>query len=70
VPKLGHFTLLDLFIGGSTILVFLALLQALVSSYLVSHDRAGLAVQIDRVSRFVFPLLFAALAAVLFLPQL
>ena len=70
VPKLGHFTLLDLFIGGSTILVFLALIQALATSYLVSQDKTVLAVRIDRVSRLLFPLLFIALAAVLFLPQL
>jgi hypothetical protein len=70
VPKLGHFTLLDLFIVGSTILVFLALIEALVTSYLVSHDRKILALWIDRVARLLFPLSFAAMAAVLFVPQL
>ena len=66
VPALGYFTLLDLFIGGSTILVFLALLESLTTSYLVSQDKAEVAQKIDRVCRIVFPLAFVALAVVLF----
>jgi hypothetical protein len=58
------------FIIGSTILVFLALIEALGTSYLVSRDKKALAMRVDFVSRFVFPLSFAAMAAVLFLPQL
>jgi hypothetical protein len=63
VPELGYFTLLDLFIGGSTILVFLALLESLTTSYLVSQDKTGIAQKIDWACRILFPLAFAAMAA-------
>jgi len=67
VPALGYFTLLDLFIGGSTILVFLALLESLLTGYLVTQDRSSLAMQTDRVCRVLFPLSFATIAAVVFI---
>jgi len=66
VPELGYFTLLDLFIGGSTILVFVALLESLTVTYLVSGDRKKLARRIDVTSRAAFPLAFLLLIAVLF----
>ena len=66
VPALGYFTTLDEFITGSTILVFLALVESLTTSYLVSQERHQLALRIDRVSRLVFPLVFAALVVVVF----
>ncbi len=66
VPKLGYFTTLDIFIIGSTILVFLALLQSLTTSYLVSIDKVKLATLGDRICRFAFPLVFAALMVGLF----
>ncbi len=59
VPKLGYFTILDLFIIGATVLVFLALIQSLTTSYLVSMERTVLATRIDRICRIVFPLAFA-----------
>ena len=67
VPALGYFTLLDLFIGVSTILVFLALLESLAVTYLVSKDRKGLARSIDLKSRFFYPLAFLLLIIVLFI---
>ena len=67
VPALGYFTLLDLFIGGSTILVFLALLESLAVTYLVSKDKTGLARSIDLKSRAFYPLAFFLLIIVLFI---
>ncbi len=64
VPKIGYFTILDLFIVGSTILVFLALLQSLTTTYLVSKAHVELATRADRICRFAFPLVFVALGAV------
>ncbi len=61
VPKLGYFTRLDWFITGSTILVFLALLQSVTTSYLVVRKREQVSLRIDRVCRVAFPLAFAAL---------
>ncbi len=64
VPKIGYFTILDHFIAGSTILVFLALIQSLTTSYLVSKGHVELATRGDRICRFAFPLVFVALVAV------
>ena len=66
VPELGYFTLLDLFIGGSTILVFLAMLESLTVTYLVSADSKATARSIDYWCRIAFPLLFFALIAIIF----
>jgi hypothetical protein len=66
VPALGYFTTLAEFIAGSTVLVFLALVQSLTTSYLVSLEKQALALRIDRVSRLVFPLGFAVLIVALF----
>lgn len=67
VPALGYPTLLDLFIGGSTILVFLALLESLFTSYLVSKNRSDMAMQVDRFCRVFFPASFAAIAVAVFI---
>lgn len=66
LPALGYFTVLDLFIGGATILVFLAMLESLTTSYLVSKERAELALRIDWVCRFLFPLGFVAIVILVF----
>ena len=66
VPVLGYFTLLDIFIGASTILVFLALLESLATSYLVTKEKNDLALRIDAVCRFLFPLVFVAIALIIF----
>ena len=66
LPKLGYFTLLDLFIVGSTILVFLSLLESLTVTYLVSTDSNGLARRIDVSCRVVFPLVFLVLTYIIF----
>jgi len=68
VPKLGYFTILDWFIAGSTVLVFLALLVTVTQSYLVSQERKEMAARIDHVCRIIFPLLYVILAATLFIP--
>ena len=66
VPELGYFTILDLFIVGATILVFLALFESLTTSYLVSKERIELALRIDFVCRLAFPLTFAVLIVAVF----
>ena len=58
VPKLGYLTLLDRFIVGSTILVFLALVESLTTIYLVSKEKKELAIRIEKMSRLVFPITF------------
>ena len=67
LPALGYFTILDLFIGGATILVFLAMLESLTTSFLVSKDKVVLAERMDRVCRFLFPLAFVGIVILVFL---
>ena len=66
VPALGYFTTLDEFITGSTIIVFLALVESLTTSYLVSQEREALGLKIDRVCRYLFPGVFTLLILVVF----
>ena len=68
LPPLGYFTRLDVFIAGATVTVFLALLVSLATSYFVSIDKREKATRLDGICRFVFPIAFAAFAAVVFLP--
>jgi hypothetical protein len=66
VPRLGYLTLLDRFIVGSTVLVFLALLESLTTIYLVSKEKKELAMRIDNMSRFVFPIVFGTIIVTVF----
>jgi hypothetical protein len=66
LPKLAYFTVLDEFIVGSTILVFLALVESVTTSYLVSKERTTQALRIDAISRWVFPAIFALLILLVF----
>jgi len=58
LPKLSYFTILDELVVGSTTLVFLTLVQAMVTAYLVMNGRAERAKRIDVHCRWLFPLLF------------
>ena len=62
VPALGYFTILDHFIIGSTILVFLAFVESLLASFLVSRDNVVIAERLDTVSRILFPAAFIVFA--------
>jgi hypothetical protein len=66
LPPLSYFTLLDGFITAATGLVFLALVQSLTTSYLVSVDRTGPALKMDRICRWAFPLAFVVMVASIF----
>lgn len=66
LPRVNYFTRMDQFILGSTILVFLALVEALTTSYLVTLDKKEPALRLDRICRWVFPLAFASLIAFAF----
>jgi len=66
LPKISYFTRLDWFITGSTVLVFLAMLQAIVTGQLAGEHKA-LASRIDRQCRWIFPLVFVTLIAFAFL---
>lgn len=69
LPRLGYFTTLDRYIAGATFLVFAALLQSLSTGFLVSKQREGTAVTIDRFSRVLFPATFATFCAAILTHQ-
>ena len=66
LPPLSYFTLLDWFITAATGVVFVALVESLTTSYLVSMGRSELALKMDRVCRWAFPLVFFAIVALIF----
>ncbi len=61
VPRISYLTRLDIFILGATILVFLGLVEIVISGNLTARgsDRAGH--RLDRWSRLVFPAAFAVI---------
>jgi hypothetical protein len=65
VPKLPYLTLLDAFILLSSILVFLSLIEVMITSALALNNRVATARAIDRHSRWVFPLVFVGITALL-----
>lgn len=68
VPKLPYLTHLDAFILAATVLVFLSLIEVMVTTRLALNNKVKTARSVDRHSRWVFPLTFAILSALSFLP--
>lgn len=58
LPRLSYFTTLDLISLGSTVLVFLALVEVTLTAALVSRGEEELARRMDGVARWLFPLAF------------
>ena len=58
LPKLSYFTVLDKLIVSATVLVFVTMLECMVTANLVSAGKADLAHKIDRRSRVIFPVAF------------
>ena len=58
MPKIPYMTNMDKFLFSSTLLVFIALIEVVISSRLYSTDRQALAHRIDIASRWFFPALF------------
>jgi len=61
LPPVSYLTRLDYFLLGSTILVFVALIQVALTSTMNGKDRADRAQAVNRSSRWMFPGAFAAL---------
>ena len=59
VPNVSYLTRMDYFILGSTVLVFSALLQAVVTGVLAKAKKIRSAQRMDRWCRILFPALFA-----------
>jgi hypothetical protein len=62
VPKLEYMTRLDLFILGSSLLVFASLIQAMITSAFAKTDRYPKAREIDLWCRCLFPIVFVLIA--------
>ena len=60
VPRIPYTTRLDTFILASTVLVFLSLIQVMITTKLARREQITLARRIDRWSRALVPLAFAA----------
>lgn len=67
VPKLPYLTKLDAFILMSTVLVFLSLIEVMLTTKFANRDRLDLARKIDRRCRWIFPLVFTVATAAIFL---
>ena len=57
LPRVSYITRMDYFILGSTILVFSALGEAIITGGLAESGNTKMALKIDRWSRWIFPLL-------------
>jgi hypothetical protein len=58
VPKVSYTTRMDEFIFMSTLVVFIALIQVVVTSSLAQNNKGSTAIGVDKISRIVFPLVF------------
>ncbi|KAA1189457.1 hypothetical protein F0M18_13935 [Pseudohalioglobus sediminis] len=63
LPDIPYLTRMDLFLFCSTLLVFVALVEVVLTSRLARSDRVELARQYDFYSRMVFPAAYLAAAA-------
>jgi cadmium resistance protein CadD (predicted permease) len=65
LPKVAYMTRLDYFILASTILVFLTLIEVLITTALVKANQAPVARRWDLSCRWLFPMAFLLLMATL-----
>jgi hypothetical protein len=64
LPRVGYLTSMDQYIQASSLLVFLALVEALITGRLASTGRAATAEMLDRVSRWLFPVTYVTIILV------
>ncbi|MEA1889482.1 MAG: hypothetical protein U9N50_06865 [Pseudomonadota bacterium] len=60
LPVIPYLTQMDKFLFSSTLLVFLSLIEVVVTSHFAATDRLSRARRIDRTARWFFPILFGA----------
>lgn len=63
LPRVSYLTIMDEFVFGAAVLVFLALVEAVVTSALVGAGKGDLARRMDYAGRFVLPLALLTLVA-------
>lgn len=62
LPKISYMTRLDIFILGSSILIFLTLLESVMTSSMANKGKIELAQKIEFNSRWIFPALYVIVA--------
>ena len=65
VPKLPYLTCLDKFVLFGSLLVFVTLIQAIITSKLAKRGDLELARTIDRRCRWIFPLIFSIITSLI-----
>jgi len=63
LPRVPYLTRMDELVLGATVLVFLALLEVIITSRMAQQDQLQRAHLIDRYARWMYPLAFVALLA-------
>ena len=68
LPKVSYITRMDVFLLGSTALIYAALVEVIITSHMATHDKLARACTMDAWARVVFPVLFVGviLAAFVF----
>jgi len=61
LPKVSYTTRMDLFMNGAFVLVFLALVEVVWATHLFSREDTRLGQRLNRYSRALFPVAFAAI---------
>jgi hypothetical protein len=67
VPNVDYLTRFDKFVFGSTLLIFIALVESVTTGSLSVKDRGDFAEKIDLYSRFIFPSAFIVIVIFSFL---
>ena len=62
LPDIPYLTRMDLFLFGSTLLVFSSLLEVVLTSRLAKAERLDFARRVDGASRLLFPLVYLLIA--------
>ena len=58
LPKVSYITRMDIFLLGSTALIYAALVEVIITSHMATHDKLDRACTMDLWARIVFPILF------------
>jgi len=67
LPPVPYMTKMDIFITGSTIFVFLALIEAVTTATLADSGHSAFAERLDLIARAAFPSIFVIFVAITFL---
>jgi hypothetical protein len=58
LPKISYITRMDIFLLGSTALIYAALVEVIITSHMATHNKLAGACTMDAWSRVIFPVLF------------